>query len=185
MHRRHGVAVRRVVEVALVRHAGNIIDEAVPPTSLLAAITRGGVKPPPAPAVLAEEAGVSAEQDAATSIFPLRLSFDPDAGPRLHIAGLGAFSVAHFDIVDKLRPYHAQGCAASGSTDHEFVAPGRFGNKELVRQHVRRCRSEFSTAYEAVEHRAPDNPILIQNQPRRGYRLDPEARFVENPAPVR
>jgi hypothetical protein len=54
------------------------------------------------------------------------------------------------------------------------------GDKATVRQHARRCRKEFAEEYELLEGRKPDAPILVQSRSPHGYRLDPEARFVDS-----
>jgi hypothetical protein len=59
------------------------------------------------------------------------------------------------------------------------VRAGLLGGKGVVRQRAKRCRDEFAMEYEIVEGCKPDSPLLIHSKPNHGYRLDPEARFVE------
>ena len=89
MYRRHGVAVGRVTRAALQEMTDHILKGTVPAGSLLAAILQSGVQPAPEP--IGDVAGGQDEllPDLEPPIFPLRLVFDQDAGPFLHIKGLG------------------------------------------------------------------------------------------------
>jgi hypothetical protein len=83
-------------------------------------------------------------------------------------------------LVGQLKPYLEQDLEAQlPPSRHTFVAAGSLGDKGTVRQRVKRCRDEFADQYEVVEGRRPDSDILVHTKPSEGYRLDPEARFVE------
>ena len=51
--------------------------------------------------------------------------------------------------------------------------------KPAVGQNVKRCRDELAELYEAVAGVPPTEPLLIQTRPQKGYRLDPDCRFVD------
>ena len=185
MHRRHGEAVRRVVEEVISRHSDWIVDRKIPPGSLLAALLEDafqpeedapiGSVPPDGPPLPGQPAGM----------FPLRLVFDPDRGPWLRIAGLGEFTGAHLTLVSDLKPQHDEDCAENlAAAAHRYVPSGSLGPKGKARQRAKRCRDAFAEAYECIEGSRPEAPILVQTGERSGqrfgYRLDPEARFVDS-----
>ena len=180
MHRRHGEAVRRVLKEAVDRHFDRIADCTVPPNSLLAAFLQNTFQPE-------EEASIDPVRSEgprvpgqAPGMFPLRLVLDPDRGPWLRIAGLGEFTGTHLTLVSHLKPQHDEDCAENRkAAAHRYVPAGRLGAKGKVRQHAKRCRDDFAAAYECIEGSRPDVPILVQSRPQSGYRLDPEARFVD------
>jgi hypothetical protein len=180
MYRRHGTAVDGVAKAALSAMSDDILGGTVPTGSLLAAILHSGVE------VAREPLGdlLDDEEDDPIweeTIFPLRLVYDPNAGPHLTIKGLGSFSGAHVGLIGRLKPHLESDLAAKlRLEEHTWVPPGRLGelSKDTVRQHARRCRREFATEFEAIEGAPPQVPILVQSKPSKGYRLDPEARFV-------
>lgn len=178
MHRRHGQAVRRVAETALAGMAGGILDGTVPSDSLLGSLLRSGATPRLDMPVAESE--VETALDGSASIFPLRLVFDPAAGPLLLIRGLGEFRGAHLGLVGALRPYLESDVAASMPPEsHTFVDAGKLGGKGAVRQRAKRCRDDFAKEYEIVEGSKPEYPILIHSKHSSGYQLDPTARFIE------
>ena len=180
MHRRHGAAVYGVLQNMLRQHGSLIIDGAVPEDSLLASIIQDGVVAPVS-AVETVEADDPAVADSADGIFPLRLTFDPDDGPRLRVVGLGDFSGKSYQVVGKLRPHHEQDRKNATSPErHRFVPPGHLGEtKEKVRQQIKRCRSELAEAYEIIEGQPPETDLLIETGNPHGYRIDPRARFLD------
>ena len=175
------MAVDRVARTALSELSNHILDASVPAGSLLAAILQFGVEPAPQP--IGERAGDEEEvlPISEHAIFPLRLVFHPNAGPSLRIKGLGDFSGAHLSLVGNLRGCLEQDVEAGKPPhDHRFVPSGRLGDsKGQVRQHAKRCRDEFAEEYEVIEGVKPDSPILVHSRNPHGYRLDPEAQFVE------
>jgi hypothetical protein len=180
MYRRHGIVVDRVAKAALGEAGDHILNTAVPAGSLLAAILQSGVVP--TPESVGDVVGDEDEPrlDPEHPIFPLRLIFHADAGPTLHIKGLGEFRGAHLGMVGGLKPYLEEDVEAGLPPDrHRWIPTGRLGNKGTVRQHARRCRDEFADQYEAVEGRRPDSHLLVHTNSPKGYRLDPEARFLE------
>ena len=98
----------------------------------------------------------------------------------LRIKGLGAFSGAHLELVVNLRPYHQEDRAAGLEPhQHRYIAAGWLGpSKAAVWQNVTRCRKAFAEAYEAVTGAKSPSELVVQGQRQRGFRLDPEARFV-------
>lgn len=180
MHRRHGMAVNDVLEKMLRQYGPLIIKGAVPEGSLLATVLKDGVEAPVA-TVETIETDDQVVANGVEGIFPLRLTFDPDGGPRLHIVGLGDFSGKSFQVVGNLRPYHEEDRLSAKSADkHRFIPTGRLGeSKASVRQHVNRCRAALAETYKAVEGELPDKALLIESGSHKGYRLDPTARFVE------
>jgi hypothetical protein len=169
MHRRHGEAVRRVVEMEIRSAASAIVQEVIPSDSLMAALLTSALNRRPAPVGLDDETEVEAPlSDGDDSIFPLRLVF----GPFLRIRGLGEFAGAHLVLVGDLKPYLEADLQAQAD-EHRWIPSGHLGVKNTVRQHAKRCRDEFAAQYAAVEA-----PILIQSRKPRGFRLDPEARFL-------
>jgi hypothetical protein len=182
MYRRHGIGVDRVAKAALNEMADHILSATVPAGSLLAAILTSGVRPEPE--AVSDVAGSEDEAlpDSKHPIFPLRLVFDPDAGPFLRIKGLSEFRGAHLGLVGRLKPYlEADVDAQRAADDHKWVPPGLLGdNKAAVRQHAKRCRDGFADEYEVVEGSRPDSHILVHSKGPKGYRLDPEARFVDS-----
>jgi hypothetical protein len=78
MHRRHGEAVRRVVEMEIRSAASAIVQEVIPSDSLMAALLTSALNRRPAPVGLDDETEVEAPlSDGDDSIFPLRLVFGP------------------------------------------------------------------------------------------------------------
>lgn len=180
MHRRHGTSVHAVLQRVVQEQATSIVEGQVPEHSLLAAVLLDGV-PTSKQVVVALEAEEPSLTDTEEPMFPLRLIFDPDAGPLLRVVGLGKFSGRPFQVVGTLRRFHEEDCMAATSAEcHRFIPAGRLGaTKDSARQHVSRCRAELAEAYAAVEGQPPDQDILIESKPHKGYRLDPLARFVE------
>ena len=117
-------------------------------------------------------------------IFPLRLVFD--AGRRSSLcgsSGLGRVQGAHLRLVGKLKPLPRRGRArpVDRRTITSSLPTGRLGDsKGTVRQHAKRCRDEFAEQYEVVEGRQARPPTFwFTRRTTTGYRLDPEARFVD------
>ena len=180
MHRRHGMAVNDVLEKMLRQYGPLIIKGGVPEDSLLATVLKDGVAAP-VPTVETVEADEPAVADVVEGIFPLRLTFDPDDGPLLRVAGLGDFSGKSYQVIGKLRPYHEQDRKSATLPErHRFVPPGHLGEtKERVRQQIKRCRSELAEAYEIIEGQPPETDLLIETGNPHGYRIDPRARFLD------
>jgi 7-cyano-7-deazaguanine synthase in queuosine biosynthesis len=181
MHRRHGRSVRSVMARALSDLAGRVLDRSVPPQSLLAIVLNSASDPE------RNETSFSPPPkrrfDRRTEIFPLRLVAVADGNrPILRILGLGRFKGAHLALVLNLRPHLEEDCAAGLAPEqHRYTAAGHLGVKETVWQHARRCRREFAKEYEVVTGSASPPDLVVQGERQRGYRLDPEARFVEDP----
>lgn len=183
LHRRHGEVVRRAVKTAIEDHTDSVLDSTVSPTSLMAALLASASEPALRETSFAPGAVQPGSiPDGSSSIFPLRLVFDPDRGPHLRIIGLGEFQGAHFGLVRNLKPWHDEDCAKQLTPEsHRYVAAGRLGSKETTRQHAKRCRDELADTYESIEGTRPADPLLIHSKNPGGYRLDPEARFFDAP----
>ena len=91
-------------------------------------------------------------------------------------------------VVAPLRPVHdADVEGGRCPTDFRFTAAGAVAsalktNKSVVEQRIRRCRRELAEFYREIEGKPPGQPLLIENRAQKGYRLDPESRFVESTA---
>ena len=127
---------------------------------------------------------------AASSIFPLRASLMVNAAgqPVVSVRGLGSVEGAPARVVGVLEPYHREDRDrdAGASGKHRYVPLGDIAvtlglNKPAVTQNVKRCREQLAEFYEAIEGHPPGNHLLVESRPQKGYRLDPDCRFVDPP----
>ena len=115
-------------------------------------------------------------------IFPLRLVFHP--GRRSCSTHQGSGGVQRrppwpwweSEAVPRSRMSRREAAARSAPVRSIGTAGRQQGQ---VRQHAKRCRDEFAEQYEVVEGVKPNRHILVHSKSPQGYRLDPEARFVE------
>jgi 7-cyano-7-deazaguanine synthase in queuosine biosynthesis len=193
LQRRHGQNARAGMQAALCAHAAAVVAKTLPSTSLLRMfISDSGAM---------ELATMSSDTDASQlrelpldedlrSIFPLKVTLE-ETGKRLRLTvrGLGSIEGAPVTAVKGLKPYHAEDVTAGlGPHEHRYVPAGGLAaamstSKQDTVQRVRRCRRDLAEQYEAVEGVPPPTPLLIENRKQKGYRLDPNARFLE-PEPV-
>ena len=190
LHRRHGRAVGDVISAAIATRMGNDGSAALEPTSLLRMLTEESVAGPklaaPRPRVEPiPEPPARQGRSAGSGIFPLQVELSPsEMPPRLVAIGLGAVAGAPVKVVRALKPAHdrdrTEGLLRE---DFRFTATGDIGaalkmSKEAVTKNVERCRDQLAELHLVVEGAPPAEPLLIQNRPQKGYRLDPDCRFV-------
>lgn len=189
MQRRHGEEVRKALARAYGMHAGALARGDFPPTSLLAMLPVGAA---PAAASSRPMPTVSPAPDTEESSTPpprfgaaLEVRLMRDGGtPGVEVTRLGAASGAHFQVVEELHPEHREDLRRRrAAADYRYLPVGelarRIGaSKSAIAVHVKRCRDDLAELFEAVFGAPPEDPLLIQNRRQKGYRLDPDARFV-------
>lgn len=195
LQQRHGQAVRSVLQRSLEASAARLLDGALPETSLLRLYVARQTGGPQLPSTMAHEStspgfapdplDLDGADFAPTSIFPLQVAFDHQAGKdRIHVRGLGAVHGSPASVAHVLKVTYDQDLAAGRNLDgHRFVHPhlarnDGTGTKDNARRQVARCRAELAEYYHAIEGRPPAKPLLIENKSRQGYRLDPTCKVI-------
>lgn len=190
LHRRHGRAVLAALTAAVRHHAEEIAADRLAQGSLIAAFARGGTienmasrpgtVPAPPPPEGADESAAAAEAD----IFPLQVRlFRFRKRPAVEILNLGTVTGAHVGVVGALRPRHEEDRRAGLARDQcQFVLSGTLAgslgiSKSAIGVQVKRCRDGLATQYLLVTGQDPPRCLLIESEAR-GYRVDPDARFL-------
>ena len=191
LHRRHGEAVQKALGQAISAAGDLIAQQTLSETSLLRMFVSKAAGPDPialhravGPEVI--HAGRTIMHGSA-DIFPLKVTVTgSDDMPTVEIANLGIVSGADGTPVPPLRHVHKQ-CHDGGLPHEQFRylssrdLSHRLGvNSHVVRQRIRRFRLEFAELYEAIEGEPPPEPILIESGKNRGYRINPEAEFLDS-----
>jgi 7-cyano-7-deazaguanine synthase in queuosine biosynthesis len=192
LHRRHGRSVKTVIEQAIAAQAGALLKGDLPETSLLRMVVATQTGTP----ALAEVA----VSDAVPSDAFLMEDHDGDddhegrwvvsmrgEGSRrqLTVLGLGSVRGAPAGPAFALRPqFEADQAEGLAPDDHGYVSAGRLtpeggASKNAVGQNVTRCRAKLSEFYTKIYGAPPPAPLLIQNRPNRGYRLDPHIVLID------
>ena len=84
-------------------------------------------------------------------------------------------------LVEKLKPYHdADVERADPRPSIATCRPGLLGRQSTIGQHARRCRNAIADAVRAEGCRSRSAEPLVQSRKHHGYRIDPEARFVDD-----
>ncbi len=187
LHRRHGQAVREVLAAAVRMHAEALVAGDLPGTALLRTIVGAGAGDGLPIALLEPGRRTSAgeqarvDDDLQPDIYPLQVRMFEGG---FEVLGLGAVRGPCTRVVGVLKPAHDEdrSCGVRAE-DHRFLMEGEIAerlvcSKDSVRQDVRRCRGQLAEFYEAIMQEPPAEPLLIQNRPRRGYRIEPHTRFV-------
>ena len=179
LHRRHGQAVRRVLEGALAD--SDAVDRA-PPSALLRMIgpDLAGARWPAADLSEPRTDEEDLPDGAPLPILPLRVVLEEDGGNCfVRVLGLTEVRGQPARTVASLKPYHDEDrLAARLPAEFQFVVPGALGTKELVRKNVARVRRTLEESYLGIEGKRPSKPLLIESKSPSGYRLDPTCRFV-------
>lgn len=188
MHRRHSEAVRSVLANAIRDRAAEIASHAYPRDSLLVMHLSQDASAVAAPALRYEgilDDGPEFPADPLGAVEDnharLRVAFFTE-GNRFVIAahGLGRVTGHPAMVAHGLKPvYDEDRAAGRDCRDHRYIKPRDARHcaelsKEAFRKNVERCRRELASFYESLHRAAPSRPLLIQNHPRKGYRLDPE-----------
>ncbi len=188
LQRRHGNAVRKVIEKSISKHAFALSRHHLPSSSLLVMFLRDD-------ADLAEGAFDMVAQEPARmmevertdaktfapDLLPLRVAFYDDCGVAVvEVEGLGCVRRAPAAVAHDLKVFFDRDVAAElAPENHQYVRPHvlakarRHVTSNTVSQSVSRCRRTLAEFYEAVEGQPPPKDLLIENYRPRGYRLDP------------
>ncbi|WGH78594.1 adenine nucleotide alpha hydrolase family protein [Jannaschia ovalis] len=188
MHRRHSEAVRSVLAQAVREHSDEIVSHALPDDSLLAMHLRQDISAISAPAFRFE--GILHDDDLEAEYSE---EADQDAGDRLRVAflkegdrfvivahSLGRVAGQPAMVAHGLKPaFDADRAAGRSGDHHRYLRVSEIEHceklsKEAIRKAVQRCREELAAFYEAMHRKRPAAPLLIQNRPKAGYRLDPD-----------
>ena len=200
LHRRQGRNVRKALTVAVSRHAEAIVSRTLPETSLLRMFITElsgsiSIAAPPAFSVLTTEPGLGEiapfAADLPRGLFPLRVVLEEIGNScRVTVLGLGTIRGAPAGVVKVLKPQHDEdGARGLAPEQYRFTGLGVLAqvagaSKELVTQHVRRCRSQLAEQYREIEGVPPARPLLIERRAQKGYRLDPHCSFVDSAEPT-
>ena len=192
LHQRQGKAVQEVLENAVRDNRAFIVDGSLETTSLLKlhiAASPGataswlppdlGVRPRPHAVPDFPEGDCRIDREG-----PLEVAFYRENEKHvLSVRGLCKIIGVPAEVAHRLKPTFDEDRRLGLSVDeHRYVNDIRTLGWELsneaYRQHVRRCRRTLAESYEDVFGAAPMAPLLIQNKPRAGYRLDPMTKIV-------
>lgn len=193
LHQRQGNIVIAVLEHAVETTAQMLVRHSLPETSLLRLIL--GRQPDlarpmqPTAAVdhsLHRPAPPASESNAAPALFPLQVAFYMDGKDHvIAVKNLGIVRGRPASVAHVLRDtYEADRAQGLSRERHSFVPiglinlPDRTSTDALIRQLIKRCRSELGDFYRAVEGCPPLKPLLIENRRQKGYRLDPDCRII-------
>jgi 7-cyano-7-deazaguanine synthase in queuosine biosynthesis len=187
LHRRHGQTVEAVINRELAHHATLTRSLSLPQTSLLMLIQSSAVRLPATvdPAELEPPASEQAAVDRSRSLErPLVFAIDEKRRRILFRGGIEIRGVG-FDLVKALAVEFMEDVrSALGPDDFRFVKTedlaGRVGiDQQGLRQRITRLRDAIERKFlEALDVQLTDDDV-IQNDPRRGYRLNPYLLLVE------
>lgn len=188
MQRRQSHVVRSVLEKALHEKAGDIIARRLPPTSLIMLHLGQDVvsvdrlaedmarRNQRAPIGDVDEVDCVPEPGA-----PLHVSFSMTGDRHMvDVIGLSTLAGLPARVPHALKPILDEdrlNCLAP--TDHRYVIGTTLPaladmSKESIRKSVERCRKQLAHEYKRLHGRSPEDHLLVQNRPSRGYRLDPD-----------
>ncbi len=193
LHQRQATVVFAVLEQAVAVNAQRLLRHTLPDTSLLRLVVGLGTSLNlPMPITLAvvpisHPAAIAATEVGAAPVpFPLQVAFFVE-GPDhvIQVKHLGSVRGRPAGVAHALRGQFETDRAEGLSRDnHRFVPVGRikisgeFATDKAARQLIKRCRSELGEFYKAIFQCLPPQPLLIENKPQKGYRLDPDCRVI-------
>lgn len=191
LHQRQANIVISVLEQAVTVNAQQLVRHTLPDTSLLRLVVGPATslnRPVPVTVAVApiSRPKAIAEVDAVPVLLPLQVAFFVE-GPDhvIKVKHLGTVRGRPAGVAHALRGQFEADSADGLSRDkHRFVPVGRieisgeFPTDKSVRQLIKRCRSELGAFYKAIFQCSPPQPLLIENKPQKGYRLDPDCRVI-------
>jgi len=181
MHRLHGEGVKRALSQASATQSSKLIDQSLPPTSLLRM-------------VVAEQTAIIPVQASITMPFDIddvtSVSIDDDAGMKVTISGSAKYGSVKIDGLGQIDGVNAtpawalakwfleDKAAKIESDDFRFVPGGELSqildvSKTALRGRVKRLRDGFADFYKAIEDCPPSDHILIKSGNGQNYRIDP------------
>lgn len=193
LHHRHAGAVLKVLEAAIVANATALAEHRLPPSSLLMlhlgadphadrsrlpSDPRMSERPPRIPDEIAPE---DLRPD---PMAPLEVAFFQEGERRVvAVTGLARIEGAPARIPHALKPVFDEDRGNGRAPEehryvHVHLQPATPMSKENARKNVARCRTQLAESYRQIFGIAPRAPLLIQNRPRVGYRLDPTIRIT-------
>lgn len=184
LFRRHGRAVAGVLEAAVIRHSRALVAHALPSTALLALHLGGGTAEPAQTPVPPEPDPEAPREIPADAGGPPQIRLDVDRRTA-DILGLATLTGRGAELIAVLKgQYDADLAAASPLAEHACLTPDRIADAlgltdaEGVRQVVKRLRDEVSEAHALIAGGPAPKGLVVENLPRKGYRLNPAVRFV-------
>lgn len=190
LHQRHARAIGEVLEQAVVQFRADLVRKALPPSSLLVmTVSSGNAKAVPifktdADPVQQWMDEVETERaDRVPARRPLHLAMDETTGQVL-IRDLVRLGNADSELVRNLHSTLEQDLSEGRIPENHRYRTAVELAKDLkideptVRRRVARCRETVRSAYSARFGQDPPDDLLIENRARRGYRLNPQVRFV-------
>ncbi len=192
LHRRHGQMVQEVVSQELRHHATLIQSLSLPRTSLLMLVQSASVRLPDLVDQTEIEAPISeqAAQDIRPTVaLPLVFAIDEE---RKRILFRGAIEVkgAGFELVQELaREFEEDVNAGRPREEFRFVPADALSKRlkidgQVLRQRLTRLRRELERKFLNALDVQLDTNDVIENDPWRGYRLNPYLLRV-HPAQIR
>lgn len=198
LHQRHSESAASALKIAIENASADLAGGRVAETSLLrmiigrrdadAAAAVSQLRDHEPPRMVADEpSGRTAARPDADPPWPAQINVVSETGEaRVDLLGLLSLKGPGARLVIALRARHAEDSAAArpratwGYVDQDELLDGMgLTDAEHLRQIVRRVRGAVSEALTAMEIAWNGKFPLIQNKPRSGYRLDPDARFVD------
>jgi hypothetical protein len=180
MHRHHGEGVIRAISQAVSDNSDAILKQTLPETSLLRNIVAELAAIPSAvmPPDFLAEIPIS-DMTESFSPFKVRIA-GSGASASVAIEGLGEVFGANATPAWALRKCHE---LDELDNRQRFIPGGDLAqlltiSKTTFRKRVNRFRQKFAEYYEAVEGSPPAQPILIQSEHGRNYRLDPDCELL-------
>ena len=187
LHRRHGQTVETVINRELAHHATLTKSLSLPQTSLLMLIQSSAVRLPATvdPAEMEPPASEQAAVDSSRSLErPLVFAIDEKRTRVLFRGGIEIRGVG-FDLVHALAvEFVGDVTSAREPDDFRFIKTedlaGRVGiDQQGLRQRITRLRDTIEREFlEALDVPLADDDV-IQNDPGRGYRLNPYLLLVQ------
>jgi hypothetical protein len=187
LHRRHGQTVEAVIDRELAHHATLTRSLSLPETSLLMLIQSTAVRLPaiPDPAETEPPASEQAAVDRSRSLErPLVFAIDGERRKVLFRDGVEIGGVS-FQLVAKLAIEFMEDMTAARPRDEfRFVKAetlaGRVGlDQQGLRQQITRFRRSIEKKFlKAFDVQLADDDV-VQNEPGRGYRLNPYLLLVQ------
>ncbi|MCQ0972270.1 7-cyano-7-deazaguanine synthase, partial [Paracoccus sp. TK19116] len=199
LQRRHGRLVRDALAQAIRDNAEHLVRQELPDGALIRLMVAGddpvepAIAPDPRATAPAPQQPMENSSDAPDLILhedrPLEVFFsEEDDRFLISVRGLGRIEGAAARTACMMKPeFDEDRHRGLSREEHRYVPTGTLAtrasvSKEVVAQHVRRCRKELAQFHHQLFDRPPARPLLIESEGRRGYRIDPDIRVLKRDA---
>ncbi|WBL32175.1 7-cyano-7-deazaguanine synthase [Sinirhodobacter sp. HNIBRBA609] len=197
MHQRHANAVASVLQKVIQENSAHLAEARLPPTCLLRLHLgpEAHTLEPRLPSTIVRTRisldrpdKIEPEDTRPDPLAPLKVAFFKE-GRRSVVAVIGMTRIEGPPAIvpHALKPAFDQDRSNGLAPDeHRYVnilrePGGPEISKDNLRKLTQRCRDTLAQSYEQLFGHPPPDHLLIQSQPRQGYRLDPSIQLTNRP----